>query len=193
MIDGGHGDLDISFALSEPGGRILYADYKKSDNVHRHKALLAGDYAFCFDNTISRFNQKTVFLELLIEDEDEADRASPDDGDHPARNGGNNWPTGHQLEGLTAEEFYDMKVEDIQSAIGRVRGHLAKARQTQDVLRSFEARDRNVAEANNSRVQVWSIFQIAVMVAVGGMQVVMVRSLFETDSRVTTIWKRLSL
>lgn len=145
---------------------------------------MAGDYALCFDNTISRFNKKTVFLELMIENED-ADGAGIDDLD--------NWPSGVQLQGLTAEEVYEMKVEDIQSAIARVRGHLTKARQTQDVLRSHEARDRNVAETNNALVQMWSMCQIGVMLVVGGLQVVMVRSLFETDASVTTIWKRLSM
>lgn len=83
------------------------------------------------------------------------------------------------------------QIEDIQSAIGRVRAHLAKARQTQDLLKSFEARDRNVAEANFFRVNAWSVFQILMMLIVGGLQVFMVRSLFETDSSKMTIWKRL--
>lgn len=70
MIDGGHGDLDINFELSI-GGRIIYVDYKKSDNIHRYEQPHpAGDYKFCFDNTISHFNRKTVFFELLIEDPD---------------------------------------------------------------------------------------------------------------------------
>lgn len=199
VIDGGHGDLDTSFELSEPGGRILYADFKKSDNIHRHKVEVEGDYRFCFDNSFSLFNKKTVFFELIIENED-----TPQDDDE--------W-NNDALEGLTPEEFYDMKVkrlkyirpfltkkkfyifkvEDIQSVIGRVHAHLSKARQAQDLLKSFEARDRNIAEENYFRVNVWSVFQIFLMLVVGSLQVMMVRSLFETDSKVQTVWKWLCL
>lgn len=34
VIDGGHGDLDINFDLSVDE-RVIYADFKKSDNIHR--------------------------------------------------------------------------------------------------------------------------------------------------------------
>lgn len=85
------------------------------------------------------------------------------------------------------------KVEDIQSVIGRVHVHLSKARQAQDLLKSYEARDRNIAEENYFRVNVWSVFQIFLMLVVGSLQVMMVRSLFETDSKVQTVWKWLCL
>lgn len=96
VVDGGHGDLDTSFELAEPSGRILFADFKKSDNIHRHRVAVEGDYRFCFDNTFSRFNRKTVFFEIIIESED----GSQEDDD---------W-NNDVLEGLTPDEFYDMKV-----------------------------------------------------------------------------------
>lgn len=85
-----------SFELAEPNGRIVYADFKKSDNIHRHKAPTDGDYRFCFDNTFSSFNKKTVFFEIIIETED----GSQDTED---------W-SNDIFEGLTPEEYYDMKV-----------------------------------------------------------------------------------
>uniref|UniRef100_A0A182JTM2 Separase n=1 Tax=Anopheles christyi TaxID=43041 RepID=A0A182JTM2_9DIPT len=170
VIDGGHGDLDISFELAEVTGRTIFADYKKSDNIHRFPVPYDGEYKFCFDNGFSRTNSKTVFFELIIEREGEQE--------DPA-----GWSDIDLLEGLTPEEFYDMKVQDMEDAIKRVRNNLTKARQLQDVLRSHEARDRNVAEENYFKVNVWSFFQILVMVAVGTLQVVMVKSLFDVDSR----------
>lgn len=62
VIDGGHGDLDITFHLVDPTGRILVADFKKSENNHQVTANMDGDYKFCFDNTFSSYNAKTVFL-----------------------------------------------------------------------------------------------------------------------------------
>uniref|UniRef100_A0A182PZM1 Separase n=1 Tax=Anopheles farauti TaxID=69004 RepID=A0A182PZM1_9DIPT len=169
VIDGGHGDLDISFELGEVTGRTIFADYKKSDNIHRFPVPYDGEYKFCFDNGFSQVNSKTVFFELIIEREGEQDDAS--------------WSDIDLLEGLTPEEFYEMKVQDMEDAIKRVRNNLTKARQLQDVLRSHEARDRNVAEENYFKVNIWSFFQILVMVAVGTLQVFMVKSLFDVESR----------
>lgn len=67
VIDGGHGDLDISFELQNPNGHPMVTEYKKSDNIHRFDAIVDGDYRFCFDNSFSSFNAKTVFFELIIE------------------------------------------------------------------------------------------------------------------------------
>ncbi len=60
--------------------------------------------------------------------------------------------------------------------------HLDKSRQTQNVLRVFEARDRSTQEHNFERVNFWSGIQLFVMVSVSLMQVLMIRSLFITSS-----------
>uniref|UniRef100_A0A6B2ECV7 Putative membrane trafficking protein emp24/gp25l/p24 family n=1 Tax=Phlebotomus kandelakii TaxID=1109342 RepID=A0A6B2ECV7_9DIPT len=174
VIDGGHGDLDVSFELFDPMNKVIFVDYKRSDNIHRHEAKIPGDYKFCFDNTFSSFSRKTVFFELIVEAETDEDQ----------------WED--TFEGLRPEEVYDMKVQDIQDSIVRIKTHLTRARQLQDLLRSFEARDRNVAEENYFKVNAWSFFQVAAMVAVGTIQVIMVRSLFDTNSKVHKIWSKLS-
>ncbi|PZC70437.1 hypothetical protein B5X24_HaOG216257 [Helicoverpa armigera] len=53
VIDSTHGDLDISFQLGDPTGRVIVADFKKPENSHRHTATSSGDYKFCFDNSFS--------------------------------------------------------------------------------------------------------------------------------------------
>lgn len=174
VIDGGHGDLDINFDLSDPNKRILYADFKKPDNLHRHEVKLPGDYAFCFDNTISHLNKKTVFFELIIEREGEENRKDEND----------------LYEGLRPEEVYDLQVQDIQDSIHTVRAHLTKARQVQEVLRSHEARDRNLVEENYYKVNVWSAFQVLAMMLVGAVQVIMLRSLFDANSKVNKLWSK---
>lgn len=76
VIDGGHGDLDISFELQNPNGHSIITEYKKSDNIHRFDAIIDGDYRYCFDNSFSTFNAKTVFFELIIEWDGEQGGAS---------------------------------------------------------------------------------------------------------------------
>ena len=79
VIDGGHGDLDISFELQNPNGHPMVTEYKKSDNIHRLDLTVDGDYRFCFDNSFSSFNTKTVFFELIIEWEGERATGRQDD------------------------------------------------------------------------------------------------------------------
>lgn len=176
VIDGGHGDLDITFHLADPTGRIIIADFKKSEQNHRVDVTVDGDYKFCFDNTFSSYNAKTIFVELIVENDDED----------------NQWGNGDiDLQGLRPEEVYELKVEDIQDIINNVRNQLTKAQQLQALIKSTEARDRNVAEENYFKVNTYSMFQIGVMIVVGFIQVIMVRSLFDDKSRVHSIWKNL--
>ncbi|KAF5301828.1 hypothetical protein FQA39_LY10613 [Lamprigera yunnana] len=176
VIDGGHGDLDITFSISEPLGRVIHIDVKKSENNHNLRAKQTGDYKFCFDNTFSSYNTKTVFFDLFVEND--------------------NYDSNENLDlnvasGVTADQVYNMKVEDIKEVINRVRGHLSKAKHFQDLFKSFEARDRNVVEENYFKVNTFSMVQVALMLTVGLIQVVMVRSLFDDKSRVHNIWKHL--
>lgn len=58
-----------------------------------------GDYRICWDNTFSHFNSKTVFFGVVIENENEDDEDLWDDGFDSS---------------VTAEDIYEMKVEDIK-------------------------------------------------------------------------------
>lgn len=136
-----------------------------------------GEIKFCFDNSISHFNSKTIFFELLQED---PDNPTADDGNPIS-----------DLEGLTPEEFYDMKVQDILDILHVVRGHITRARQFQDMLKSFEARDRNLAELNCSRVSLFSIIIVLTMLSVGVLQVFMIRNLFDTNPKGRKVWQKL--
>ncbi|KAH8258907.1 hypothetical protein KR038_003121, partial [Drosophila bunnanda] len=181
VIDGGHGDLDISFTLLDPIGLVVVKDFKKPENIHRHEVTKEGDYRFCFDNSFSMFNRKTVFFELIVEREGEE------------LQGDTQWHGVDDLAGLSRDEYYDMKVQDIMDFIGRIRLQLNKARQLQDVLRSHEARDRNLAESNFQKVNQWSMLQISAMIGVGLIQVFMLRSIFATTGRMHHIWRKLGI
>ncbi|XP_049807317.1 transmembrane emp24 domain-containing protein 1 [Schistocerca nitens] len=176
VIDGGQGDLDINFRLYAPTGRTIVADYKKADNTHRIVAVEAGDYRMCWDNKFSTFSSKTVFFEILADYEGQAS--------DPWNDALENY------EGLSPEEVYDVEAQSIEQIILRVRSNLKKVQHLQEQTRAFEARDRNVAESNYVRVNVWSVIQIIVMLVVGFIQVVMVKSLFDDKSCLHQIWKK---
>lgn len=99
VIDGAHGDLDISFEIHNPDGHRVAGDYKKSDNMHRIMADRHGDHRFCFDNSFSSFNRKTVFFELYVESTREEDKEVDE------------WGLPREvLDELSPDENLDMKV-----------------------------------------------------------------------------------
>lgn len=67
----------------------------------------------------------------------------------------------------------------MQDTINSVKARLGKSLQIQTVLRAFEARDRNLQESNYERVNTWSCVNLLVMVLVSGLQVHLLRSLFD--------------
>lgn len=67
-----------------------------------------------------------------------------------------------------------------------------KIKHHQDQLKAIESRDRNLQEHNFTRVNQFSVLIIVVMIVVGAVQVIMVRSLFEEHSRLHKIFKMLS-
>ena len=61
----------------------------------------------------------------------------------------------------------------------KIREHVDKSRQIQNILRAIETRGRSVSESNFERVNFWSGVQVFVMVSVAITHVLMIRSLFE--------------
>lgn len=74
----------------------------------------------------------------------------------------------------------------LQDTINSVKARLGKSVQIQTLLRAFEARDRNLQESNFDRVNFWSVVNLTVMVLVSGVQVYLVRSLFEDKRKIRT-------
>ena len=79
----------------------------------------------------------------------------------------------------------------LQMAVYSIHGHLSNVREHQEFIRMQEAKDRNIAESNYHRVNQWSMWQLLVMAIVSGIQVIMIRSLFDEKSRLHQFWKRL--
>lgn len=71
-----------------------------------------------------------------------------------------------------------------QDTINSVKSRLSKSVQIQTVLRAFEARDRNLQESNFDRVNFWSVVNLMIMMLVSGVQVYLVRSLFEDKRKI---------
>ncbi|XP_015211713.1 transmembrane emp24 domain-containing protein 5 [Lepisosteus oculatus] len=167
VLDGA--GLDVDFYLSSPAGNVLVRDHRKSDGVHTVEAE-DGDYMFCFDNTFSSVSEKIVFFELILDNMEAEEGPDPED-----------WK-----EYVHGTDLLDMKLEDIMETINSVKARLGKSVQIQTLLRAFEARDRNLQESNYERVNLWSCTNLLVMVLVSGVQVYLLRSLFDDKRRSRT-------
>ncbi|KAA0708807.1 Transmembrane emp24 domain-containing protein 5 p24 family protein gamma 2 [Triplophysa tibetana] len=165
VLDGA--SLDVDFQLHAPNGHILASDYRKSDGVHTVETE-EGDYMFCFDNTFSAVSEKIIFFELILDNMD--DREDSED-----------WKAYVQ-----GTDLLDMKLEDIMDTINSVKARMGKSLQIQTVLRAFEARDRNLQESNYERVNLWSCTNLVLMVIVSGVQVYLLRSLFDDKRKTPT-------
>lgn len=165
VIDGG--DLDITFQMISPTGKVLATDIRKEDGVHTVENPTEGAYQFCFDNGFSRMTDKVVFFEIFTDDnfdyddydDDWKDKIKPDDS------------------GLLED-----RVTEIQTALSRMKLNMAKTSQIQNLLRAFEAKDRNLIEANRQRVDTWSLIHLVTMVTTAFLQVYLLRSMFRAPN-----------
>ncbi|XP_065125728.1 transmembrane emp24 domain-containing protein 1b [Paramisgurnus dabryanus] len=159
--------MDVDFNILSPQRIHLVSEYRRSDGVHMVEPTEEGDYQICFDNTFSRFSEKIIFFEVIL--------------DSPSNDAG----ADDEWAGLgESENILEYKLEDIRESIESVHRRLERSRQMQTFLRAFEARDRNLLEDNLWRVSFWSCVNLMVMLSVALTQVFTVRRLFDDKRRV---------
>ncbi|XP_059053151.1 transmembrane emp24 domain-containing protein 5-like [Achroia grisella] len=180
VLDGQHGDLDIIFEIINPQGVPLLSDYKKSQNSIIMDLETDGDYVFCMDNTFSVMNSKLVFVYVMIEnkvteeDDDETEVSVVDeDGEHKNEEEVIEW-AGTDQEG----NVYYIEIKHIHESLSRTLKQVVKARHLLDLYGAMKSRDSYLAFEDTFIVDVWSLFQIFFMFAVGLLQVYMIKKLF---------------
>ncbi|XP_064477387.1 transmembrane emp24 domain-containing protein 1-like [Ornithodoros turicata] len=180
VLDSNFGNMDVSrgleinFFLKSPTDQELVADYRRADAVHRHEVKQPGDYTMCFDNSISTVSSKTVYFEVYIDSDSDEEKWDPS-----------------SIE-FSPELVYNETMNEIKATIKKVQDNLNRVEHFQDQKKASETRDRNLQEHNFTRVNNFSILFIVVMLAVGAVQVVMIRSLFDERSKLHKIFKQLS-
>lgn len=179
VVDGGSGqlsELDINFRIVTPRGHPLVAEFKKSDGSHSQTVEELGDYKICFDNQFSYVSSKTIYFEVINENEDEEydDLAGIFDGE----------------DGDYESAYVDITVSDIETKLKKIKEDIKKAQHLQDQIRVTDLKDRSVAEHNFERVNFMSSFYVVVLIVAGLAQVCLLRSLFDEKSRINPLWKK---
>lgn len=183
VLDGQHGELDISLDVIDPAGNKIVSDYKKAENAIIKDLDLDGAYSICLDNTFSIMNSKLVFVYVMIEDqanetvqESEAEVSVVDNEGNEVK----------QIEALhwmgTDEEGepYYIAVEHVADSMSRTLKHVVKARHMLDMYAASKSRDSYMAFEETFVVDIWSGFQISCMCIVGLVQVYMIKKLFKS-------------
>jgi len=179
VVDGGSGqlsELDINFRIVTPKGHPLVAEFKKSEGTHSQTVDELGDYKICFDNQFSYVSSKTIYFEVINENEDEEydDLAGIFDDE----------------EGDYESEYVDITVSDIETKLKKIKEDIKKAIHLQDQIRVTDLKDRSVMEHNFERVNFMSSFYVVVLMVSGLAQVFLLRSLFDEKSRINPLWKK---
>merc|ERR1712187_134206 len=181
VLDGG--DLDVDFMLFSPAGRLIVDEKRSEEGLHEVASAEEGDYQICFDNIFSRMTDKTVFWEVFVEDDyDYGDYDDDyddyyDDDDKPKKK---DLTKDEATEGMMEE-----KVRDMTKKLLKMKTNMHRTSQFQAILRAFEAKDRNILEANLKRVNNWSTIHLGVMLATAIFQVFLLRSFFSAKPTAT--------
>lgn len=161
VLDGGHGEFDISFSITDPSDRILVADFKKGGDIHRLYAKLNGSYKFCFDNTFSAFNTKTVYFEIDIFNNTALEQTDP-------------------FTDLFNETLKN--VANINTTIRHVKEYLDYVEAKQKMSKVDHAKSRNLAEAIFMKVNAYSFVVLFAMIFTSLVQIFMVKGIFDEKS-----------
>ncbi|XP_038206522.1 transmembrane emp24 domain-containing protein 5-like [Zerene cesonia] len=178
VLDGQHGDLDISVDVFDPKGNKIIAEHKKTQNSIIMDLENSGDFVFCLDNTHSVMNSKLVYFYVVIEDKEKDQETTV----NAVGNDGHEYEEGEVVEWIGTDangEEYAMNVSEIIEYLRRVLNHVVRARHMLDIYSATKTRDSYLALEDTFIVDVWSTFQITFMVCVGMIQVYMIKRLFD--------------
>ncbi|VDD96694.1 unnamed protein product [Enterobius vermicularis] len=175
----GGGSADISFYILSPKGARVVSDMKRNDGSHRilldDASAGRGDYSFCFDNAYSLRSEKRVFFEFFLMD-----------------------AAGQFLGGfdekviVSAEALRELgtHIDNFEKVTTKVKDNLNKIEHIQRQYSSLELADRTALEQSFEQINFWSTIHLGVMLFSVVVQVSMVRSLFEDNSRVGRILRK---
>ncbi|CEF71117.1 LD30746p [Strongyloides ratti] len=176
VVDGG--DLNINF-MSVLGAEVLVQEVSKKEGNHKIPLKTLGDYQFCFDNTFSYQSRKVVFFEVYLLDED----GNIDDEAFEKH-------TSNDLNDERGLDSLGMTINQLRNSFEKIKNVLNKIEYNQALLRAYESRDRAILRTNLSRVNFWSIINTIVIIFVGCLQVFMIRSLFNENSKIGRLLKK---
>ena len=172
----GKSDLTIDFTLYSPRNAILVSDRRRNEGSHVKEVEEDGTFKLCFDNSFSTVSTKLVNVEVYMYSSQDEDR----------------WGQYFQNQYTFPPEIQAAEsIEGIRTSINKVRDNLIKVVHSQDEWRAIERRDRNLIEQNFEYVNRFSIWSIVLFLIISFTQLILIRSMFESQSVVKKLMEKL--
>ncbi|KAI0398315.1 emp24/gp25L/p24 family/GOLD-domain-containing protein [Xylariaceae sp. FL0594] len=148
------GSFDVDYVVTGPHGKIILDGEKERQGDFVFVANDMGEYKFCFNNEMSTYSEKFVDFEIAVEDEVRAQL--------PAKPGSSPEQT-----------------SALEESIYKISGHLSTITRNQKYFRTRENRNFSTVRSTESRIVNFSIVQILMVIAMGGLQVFIVKFFFQ--------------
>lgn len=152
------GDLKAGYAIRDPNGNLIKPyTWTESLDFEEKSIQIPGYYTFCIDNSPSKFISKMVSLYVASFKRDDWERFVGD---------------------LTG---YDVTVSNFTKSLATVDENIGSILKSLDHSRRKGIADWYILEANNSYIQLWSIFQSIVICITSVIQVYIIRFFFSDE------------
>nr|OQO29621.1 hypothetical protein B0A51_01612 [Rachicladosporium sp. CCFEE 5018] len=152
------GSFDVDYAVYGPGkevgkDKIILDGEKERQGDYVFTANDAGEYRFCFDNSVSTFSDKVVDFEIAVEDEPRASLP--------------------QKSGASPEQL-----SGVEETVLRLSGQISTLTRQQKYFRTRENRNFSTVRSTEKRIFNFSLMESGLMVGMACLQVFVVRMFF---------------
>ncbi|EDQ87883.1 uncharacterized protein MONBRDRAFT_9640 [Monosiga brevicollis MX1] len=147
------GNRDVDFSVTAPNGQLMERGVRKREGGHESNIPAAGTWKFCFSNRFSTMTQKAIYFSLFVDYDNDDSLPSADASMH-----------------------------EMEESAKRVHRHLQTCQRLASHIGTRYHRQIETAEFKDQQVMMFSSLEIAVVVAVGALQVVVIRRFFNTES-----------
>jgi len=150
VVQGGFLDVDIE--IKAPDGKVIYNAERQTEGKYNFASHMDGLHSFCFVNRMSTLTPKVVSMILDIPNAQDQDKSS-----------------------LAKQEH----ITPLETAILQLSEGLNSVMNEQGYMRMRERAHRNTSESTNSRVVLWSLFEVVALLAMSLWQIYYLRRFFE--------------
>lgn len=143
------GFLDIDVTIYDPDGSLIHQEPKASSGKYTIEANKDGHYKYCFSNKMSTVTPKVVMFSI-----------------ETARQ------VQHKLTGSQNQEKLNDMIKDLTNSMTSVKHEL-------EYLSVRDLIHRHINDSTNSRVNVWTLVELVVLLGVTAGQVIYLKRFFE--------------
>lgn len=152
------GAFDINYVIRAPNKAIVVQEEKQRQGDYLFSADQIGEYEFCFDNEMSTFAEKVIDFEIKTEDDLEAKKIKAN---------------------LPAAPNKNDAVENMHTLVENIEGKLSSLEHALNYYKTRNNRNQSTVKSTKSRVFWFSLFDLALMLAMAAFQVLVVKFFFQ--------------